>query len=74
MNLAEQKPKEITLTRILPQHTVSDVLEYQKNINNNIAKLDRFFEELEEHLGRDLTEDEQSAVFDIVDECSPKDK
>ena len=44
-----------------------------EQVDENIDKLDNNFEELEALVERDLTDAEQSAVLDIVDEFSPKD-
>ncbi len=45
-----------------------------KHIEQNVAELDNQFEALSEFVGRDLTEKEQSAVLDIVDDFTPKDE
>lgn len=40
----------------------------------NIEKLDENFEDLTSLVGRDLTDKEQSAILDIVDDYTPKDR
>lgn len=43
-----------------------------QQVEQNIEKLDEGFENLSTLVGRDLTDKEQSAVLDIVDEYTPK--
>ena len=45
-----------------------------ERIESNVEILDNNFETLSEYVGRDLTEKEQSAILDIVDEFTPKDR
>lgn len=47
--------------------------EEQARTDANIATLDENFEDLQAFVGRDLTDAEQSAVLDIVDDYTPKD-
>jgi len=47
--------------------------EEQQRIEINLSTIDENFEELSDVLGRQVTEKEQSAVLDIVDEYTPKD-
>lgn len=42
------------------------------SIVKNIAEIDRNLDALAKHIGRTLTEKEQEAVLDIVDEFMPK--
>jgi hypothetical protein len=42
-------------------------------INENVSVIDESFEELSAFIGRDLTEKEQSAILDIVDDYTAKD-
>ena len=42
-------------------------------VEKNIAYIDSCLEELSLLIGRNLTEEEQSGVLDIVDEYTPKD-
>lgn len=48
--------------------------EASAKVEANIEHLDESFEDLSALVGRDLTEAEQSAVLDIVDEFTPKDR
>ncbi len=68
-----KKPKKITLEQILPKYTLTDVIVDDAVIENNEAEIDRRFENLAAYVGRKLTEEEQEAILDIVDECTPKD-
>jgi hypothetical protein len=43
-------------------------------VNENIEYLDQSFESLSSQLGRDLTDKEQAAVLDIIDDYTPKDE
>ena len=48
--------------------------EETERVEKNVEYIDSQFENLSALVGRDLTEKEQSAVLDIVDEYTPKDK
>jgi len=43
-----------------------------ERINENVDQIDSNFESLEDFVGRQLTDQEQSALLDIVDEYTPK--
>lgn len=43
-------------------------------VENNVAQIDESFEDLSAFVGRDLTDAEQSALLDIVDDYTPKDR
>jgi hypothetical protein len=45
----------------------------REKINQNVATIDEHFEDLEARIGRDLSEKEQSAILDIVDDYTAKD-
>ena len=49
-------------------------LQETQQTEQNVEALDSNFEELSALVGRDLTDKEQSAVLDIVDDYTPKDK
>jgi hypothetical protein len=71
------KRKRLKLKDILPRYTMDDVLqttEEDKAVQEEMALLDHLIAELEKHLGKKLTKDEQHDVLDIVEECSAKDK
>lgn len=46
----------------------------EKRVKENIEQIDEQFEDLSAFVGRDLTDQEQSSVLDIIDEYTPKDK
>ena len=69
-----KKPKKFTLEEILPKYTLEDVLPDKEANEDNLAKIDARLDGLEKYLGRELTEDEEMAILDIVDEYTPKDK
>lgn len=48
--------------------------EEAQRIEDNVGQIDSSFEDLSAFIGRDLTEKEQSALLDIVDEFTPKDR
>lgn len=64
-----------TLADIIPRYTLDDLIQRQEalRINDNVSEIDDRLEDLTEYLGRELTEDETSAILDIVDEYTPKD-
>ena len=45
-----------------------------ERVNENVQVIDEGFEDLSALVGRDLTEKEQSAILDIVDDYTPKDE
>ncbi len=45
----------------------------QARINENLSVIDENFEDLSAYVGRELTDKEQAAVLDIVDDFTPKD-
>lgn len=47
-------------------------VESQQHFEQNLTAIDESLEDLEEYVGRPLTQTEQEAVIDIVDEWSPK--
>lgn len=49
-------------------------MEEVKRTEENVEKIDSNFEKLSAFVGRDLTEKEQSAILDIVDEFTSKDE
>ena len=65
-----------TLADIIPRYTLDDLIQRQEalRINDNVSEIDDRLEDLTEYLGREMTEDETSAILDIVDEYTPKDK
>jgi hypothetical protein len=72
----ENEPKKYTLNDILTRYTLADLLRQQEalRLKENVSEIDERLEDLVEYLGRELTEDETSAILDIVDEYTPKDK
>lgn len=48
--------------------------EEAKRTDQNVETIDNHFEDLSAFVGRDLTEKEQSAILDIVDDYTPKDR
>lgn len=46
----------------------------QQRVDSNVAAIDSSFELLSDYVGRELTDKEQSAVLDIVDDFTPKDE
>ncbi|MDR3642873.1 MAG: hypothetical protein P4L74_04575 [Candidatus Doudnabacteria bacterium] len=61
---------------VMEEHKVAQkqASDEDQRIEGNIGIIDEQFLELEEIVGRELTEEEQSAILDIVDEYTPKDK
>lgn len=49
-------------------------LKEAERVNTNLSEIDRNFEVLSDYLGRDLTQKEESAILDIVDEYTAKDE
>ncbi len=46
----------------------------QQRVDSNVAAIDSNFDLLADYVGRDLTDKEQSAILDIVDDFTPKDE
>jgi hypothetical protein len=65
---------EKLLADILPRYTLEYLLREQERlrVKDNVATIDESLEDLEAEIGRELTEDETSAILDIVDEYTPK--
>jgi predicted RNA-binding protein len=85
----KKKAQKFAHDSMLPKMTIEDVFwvvmeehkvakkqasDEDQRIEGNIGIIDEQFLELQEMIGRELTEDEQSEVLDIVDEYTPKDK
>ena len=64
------------LSDILFKYSFDNVTSEQEElrVEKNLAEIDNKFEDLEEYVGRELTEDEKSNILDIVDEHTPKNK
>jgi len=72
----DETPKKLTLADILPKYTLDDVIEYEgyeEDIEEAVADIDHHLERLQKYIERKLSDDEQTAVLDIVDENSTKD-
>lgn len=69
------KKSKYTIADYLKRHNFDNILNELEEIRieRNIDKINDNFDDLAECLGRDLTEFEQSAILDIVDEYTPKD-
>lgn len=67
--------KKYKLDDFLPKFTFDEFLKKQEElrIEKNVDKINENFEELAEYIGRELTEYEESAVLDVIDEITPKD-
>ena len=50
------------------------VIDEDQRVKNNIEIIDQRFSDLGEMIGRELTEEEESAILDIVDDYTPKNK
>ena len=61
---------------LMVKHKIAQkqAVDEDQRIEGNVAIIDEQFLELQNMLGRELTEDEQSEVLDIVDQYTPKDK
>ncbi len=85
----KKKAKKFAQDNMLPKMTLEDVFwtlmvehkvaqkqatDEDQRIEGNVAIIDEQFLELQDLIGRELSEDEQSAILDIVDEYTPKDK
>ena len=85
----KKKAQEFAHDKMLPKMTLEEVfwalmvkhkvaqkqaMDEDQRIEGNIGIIDEQFLELQDMIGRELTEDEQSEVLDIVDEYTPKDK
>ena len=85
----KKKAQEFAHDKMLPKMSLEDVFwvvmeqhkvtrkqatDEDERIKGNIEIIDDQFLELEEMIGRELTEEEQSEVLDIVDQYTPKDK
>ena len=85
----KKKAKKFAQDKMLPKMTLEDVFwtlmvvhkvaqkqatDEDQRIEGNIAIIDEKFLELQAMIGRELTEEEQSVILDIVDEHTPKDK
>jgi len=73
----KKRQKKIKLKDILPRYTLDDVLqtaEEDKAVQEEMALLDNLITELEKHIGKKLTKDEEHDVLEIVEECSAKDE
>lgn len=46
----------------------------QQQVDSNVAAIDSNFDLLSDYVGRDLTENEQDAILNIVDDFTPKDE
>jgi hypothetical protein len=71
----EEQQRRYTLADILQRYTLDDLFREQEvlRVKDNVAIIDELLEDLEAEIGRKLSEDETSAVLDIVDEYTPKD-
>jgi hypothetical protein len=70
----EEQQRRYTLADILSRYTLDDLFRQEKlRVSGNIAIIDENLENLSLYVGRLLTEDETSAILDIVDEYTPKD-
>jgi len=84
----KKKAKKFAHDKMLPKMTLEEVfwalmvehkgtqkqaVDENQQIEGNIAIIDVQLLELQNMLGRELTEDEQSTILDIVDEYTPKD-
>lgn len=67
----DELKEEATEKAIEALKTVREQEESQ--VEGNLEKIDENLESLSEFIGRDLTEKEESAILDIVDEFTPKD-
>lgn len=69
-----KKERRYTIADILSKYTMEDFLREQEDfrVEKNIEIIDENFEELAECVGREITEEEQSDILDIVDELTPK--
>ena len=72
-----EEPKKIKLEDILPKYTLDDVVEsdgLKKAIEEAEAEIDKHFDRLQEHIGRELVEIERQAILNIVEKNSTKDE
>jgi predicted RNA-binding protein len=85
----KKKAQKFAHDKMLPKMTLEDIFwvimeehkvtqkqatDEDQRIEGNIGIIDENFLELQAMIGRELTEEEQSDVLDIVDEYTPKDK
>ena len=73
----KKKPKKFTLEEILPKYTLDDVIETEadeEGMKQADTEIDHHLDLLQEYVGRELVASERRAVFDIVEEYSPKDE
>jgi hypothetical protein len=85
----KKKAKKFAHEKMLPKMTLEEVfwalmvghkcaqkqtVDEKQQIEGNIAVIDIQLLGLQNMIGRELTEDEQSTILDIVDEYTPKDK
>lgn len=73
-----EQQRQQSLREELREDAIRAVYEQQSQqenaIKENVATIDENLEDLSSKIGRDLTEKEQSALLDIVDEFTPKDE
>src|ERR1035437_7857154 len=67
--------KKYKLEDFLPKNTFDNIFRELEDIRieKNVDKINDNFEDLAEYLGGELTEYEESAILDIIDEFTPKD-
>ena len=70
----EKQTSENTLDNLLSQYELNAYFQERKELQTqeNIEIIDERFDDLAKYIGRELTEEEQSALLDIVDEHTPK--
>jgi hypothetical protein len=73
----KRKKRKVKLEDILPKYTLDDVLqtaEEDKAVQEEMALIDILIAELEKHIRRKLTKEEQHDLLEVVEECSAKDE
>jgi hypothetical protein len=79
----KNKARKFARDNMLPKFTAEDMFEMlfeerkiveKKRTEENIDIINERFRDLSAVLGKELTGDEESAILDIVDEYTPKDK
>lgn len=69
LEMAEQRAEERAI-RAMREERGSE----ERRLNENVQTIDSELERVSDKVGRDLTEKEQSALLDIVDDFTPKDE
>ncbi len=70
----KKQAREYKLSDILPKYTVEDMLEPDPVVRAEMVYINQSLEDLALKIGRILTEDERTAVLEVVEELSPKDE